>query len=119
MQLNNKQIIEIWRRIKNDNSITSKITAAAREFIRIFVTCNPTVGFLVYQHGSDTPEFKQKFTDFNVKECRYFVPLMAKPRPNDLLPAKKVYDGNTLGAAIGEEVLKNLEEMTKGSKHGD
>ena len=113
MQLSNKQIIDIWRRVKEDSSVAHKVTTAVREIIKVFVTCNPTVGFLVYMHGSDTPVFKEKFSDFSMKECKYFLPLMVKPRPDNLVPPKKVYDENTLGAAVGEEMIENLEAIVK------
>ena len=80
MQLSNRQIMGIWERVKNDRSVTLKVTTAVREFLKVFVVYNPTVGFLVYPHDGGKPEFKENFSDFDATACKYFVPLMAKPR---------------------------------------
>ena len=37
MQLSNRQIMGIWERVKNDRSVTLKVTTAVREILKVFV----------------------------------------------------------------------------------
>ena len=112
MQLTNKQIMEVWDKMKNDPDTQFKVTSAFRELIKIFVTCNPTLGFLVYPKDGGAPVYKKRFNDFRNEDYKYFVALMAKPRPHDLtVPPKQVYEEKEVGKTIGKEVIDMLEHI--------
>ena len=109
MQLSNRQIMGIWERVKNDRSVTLKVTTAVREILKVFVVYNPTVGFLVYPHDGGKPEFKESFRDFSTADCKYFVPLMAKPRSESMAPQpqERVEEAPT----VGEDTISILDKI--------
>lgn len=113
MQLSNRQIMGIWERVKNDRSITHKVTAAVREILKVFVVYSPTVGFLVYPHGDGKPEFKESFRDFSTADCKYFVPLMAKPRTESMVAAPRDIGAKATGEFVGESIIMTLDKIVK------
>ena len=113
MQLSNRQIMGIWERVKNDRSVTLKVTTAVREILKVFVVYNPTVGFLVYPHDGGKPEFKENFSDFDATACKYFVPLMAKPRTDSMVAAPRDIGAKATGEFGGESIIMALDKIVK------
>ena len=115
MQLSNKQIIDIWKKVKNDNTVTHKVTTAVREILQTFIAYSPTLGFLVYPLDGGQPVYKEKFSQFSIKECKYFIPLMGKPRLEDMKPmpsqAQREIAGYEAEQALREQMFNRLSEL--------